>query len=200
MTTRHKETDTHKAITNTRQKNIDDPQKKYRNGTVSKIFNWRAQTGFMAPTSPLIQMWIHRYLVCMIDPLFINVSSPRTYKSRYKKGDKAKIRTQWNSVSVYLIENFTCTCVKSAKCLFRIMTLLIALLVPFCLFSVASLFSLEHYIKLPFYCTPWCSRKTYSRFTTYCSLLFSLTVLQANTTSRIGGRKDPKSSMLVSIH
>ena len=47
-------------------------------------------------TSPLIQMWIktHRYFVCMKDPYLINASSPRTYKSRYKKGDKAKIRTQ----------------------------------------------------------------------------------------------------------
>ena len=52
-------------IANTRQnKNIKDPQKKYRLGTVSKIFYWRALTGLTAPTSPLIQMWIktHRYL------------------------------------------------------------------------------------------------------------------------------------------
>ena len=58
-------------IANTRQnKNIKDPQKKYRLGTVSKIFYWRASTGLTAPTSPLIQMWIqtHRYLVCMKDP------------------------------------------------------------------------------------------------------------------------------------
>ena len=43
--------------------------------------------GLMAPTSPLIQMWIktHRYLVCMKDPLLINASSPKTYKSRYNK-------------------------------------------------------------------------------------------------------------------
>ena len=47
-----------------------DPQKKYRLGTVCKIFYWRAQTGLTAPTSPLLQMWIktHRYLVCMKDP------------------------------------------------------------------------------------------------------------------------------------
>ena len=33
----------HKDIANTRQKkNIKDPQKKYRLGTVSKIFYWRA--------------------------------------------------------------------------------------------------------------------------------------------------------------
>ena len=30
----------------------------------------------------------------MKDLLLIHASSPRTYKSRYKKGDKAKIRTQ----------------------------------------------------------------------------------------------------------
>ena len=47
------------------EKNIKDPQKKCRLGTVSKIFYWRALTGLTAPTSPLIQMWIktHRYLV-----------------------------------------------------------------------------------------------------------------------------------------
>ena len=52
------------------EKNIKDPQKKYSLGTVSKIFYWRALTGFTAPASPLIQMWIktHRYLVCMKDP------------------------------------------------------------------------------------------------------------------------------------
>ena len=40
-----------------------------------------------APTSLLVQMWIktHRCLVCMKDPKLINASSPRTYKSRYKK-------------------------------------------------------------------------------------------------------------------
>ena len=52
------------------EKNIKDPQKKYRLGTVNKIFYWRAETRLTAPTSPLIQMWIktHRYLVCMNDP------------------------------------------------------------------------------------------------------------------------------------
>ena len=36
-------TDAHKDIANTRQnKNIKDPQKKYRLGTVCKIFHWRA--------------------------------------------------------------------------------------------------------------------------------------------------------------
>ena len=38
--------------------NIKDPLKKYRPGTVNKIFYWRANTGFTAATSPLIQMWI----------------------------------------------------------------------------------------------------------------------------------------------
>ena len=42
-TTKHTQTDAHKDIANTRQnKNIKDPQKKYRLGTVSKIFYWRA--------------------------------------------------------------------------------------------------------------------------------------------------------------
>ena len=52
------------------EKNIRDPQKKYRLGTVSKIFYWRAETGLTAPISPLIQMWIktHGFLVCMKDP------------------------------------------------------------------------------------------------------------------------------------
>ena len=45
-----------------------------------------------APASPLVQMWIktHRCLVCMKDPLLINASSPRTYKSRYKKEIKQR--------------------------------------------------------------------------------------------------------------
>ena len=37
----------------TEKKNIKEPQKKYRLGTVSKIFYWRALTGLTAPTSPL---------------------------------------------------------------------------------------------------------------------------------------------------
>ena len=50
-------------IANARQnKNIKDPQKKYRLGTVSKIFYWRALTSFMAPTSPLILMWTRTHL------------------------------------------------------------------------------------------------------------------------------------------
>ena len=43
----------HKDIANTRQnKNIKDSQKKYRRGTVSKLYYWRALTGLTAPTSP----------------------------------------------------------------------------------------------------------------------------------------------------
>ena len=38
----HTNRHTHKGIANTRQKNIKDQQKKYRLGTVSKIFDWRA--------------------------------------------------------------------------------------------------------------------------------------------------------------
>ena len=42
-TTKHIWTDAHKDIANTRQnKNIKDPQKKFRLRTVSKIFYWRA--------------------------------------------------------------------------------------------------------------------------------------------------------------
>ena len=41
VTTRHTLSDVHKGIANERQKNIKDPQKKYRLGTVSKIFYWR---------------------------------------------------------------------------------------------------------------------------------------------------------------
>ena len=35
----------------------------FRVGMVSKIFYWRAQTGFTAPTSPLIQMWIKTHKI-----------------------------------------------------------------------------------------------------------------------------------------
>ena len=41
---------------------IKDPQKKYRLRTVTKIFYWRALTGFTAPTSPLILMWTRKHL------------------------------------------------------------------------------------------------------------------------------------------
>ena len=38
------------------EKNLKDPQRKYRLGTVSKIFYWRALTSLTAPTSPYIQI------------------------------------------------------------------------------------------------------------------------------------------------
>ena len=69
------------------EKNIKDPQKKYRLRTVSKNISLEGLNQFNgAPTSPLVQMWIktHRCLVCMKDPSLIKASSPRTYKSRYK--------------------------------------------------------------------------------------------------------------------
>ena len=50
---------------------INDPQKKYRLGTVSKNILLEGLNRFHdAPTSPLVQMWIktHRCLVCMKDP------------------------------------------------------------------------------------------------------------------------------------
>ena len=45
---------------NTTHKNTNDPQKKYRLGTISKTFYWGggAKTGFIEPFSPLVQMWI----------------------------------------------------------------------------------------------------------------------------------------------
>ena len=58
-------------IANTRQnKNINDPQKKYRLGTVSKIFLYKV---FGLHERPLTYQCI------------INASSPKTYKSRYNK-------------------------------------------------------------------------------------------------------------------
>ena len=45
------------------EKNIKDLQKKYRLGTVSKVFYWRDLTGFTSPTSPLNQMWIKTHEV-----------------------------------------------------------------------------------------------------------------------------------------
>ena len=44
------------------ERSIKDPQKKYRLGTVSKIFYWRAYTSFTEPTSPLILMWTRTHL------------------------------------------------------------------------------------------------------------------------------------------
>ena len=46
----------------TEKETIKDPQKKYRLGTVSKIFNWRAYSSFTAPTSPLILMLTRTHL------------------------------------------------------------------------------------------------------------------------------------------
>ena len=43
--TRHKQTDVHEIITKQDRNNINDPQKKHRLGTVSKILYWRALTG-----------------------------------------------------------------------------------------------------------------------------------------------------------
>ena len=61
--------------------NIKDPQK-------STPLEWSVKyfTGFRAPTSPLIQMWIktHRYLVCMKVPK-INASSPKHINQDIKK-------------------------------------------------------------------------------------------------------------------
>ena len=54
-----------------KKKNIKDPQKKYRLGTIRKNNLLEGFNRFYgAPTSPLNQMWIktHRYLVCMKDP------------------------------------------------------------------------------------------------------------------------------------
>ena len=42
VTTRHIQTDMQIGTANTTEKNIQDPQKKFRLGTVSKIFYWRA--------------------------------------------------------------------------------------------------------------------------------------------------------------
>ena len=59
VTTSHKKTDTHKGITNTRQKNINDPQKKYRLGMVSNNILLKGLNRLHGtPTSPLVQMWI----------------------------------------------------------------------------------------------------------------------------------------------
>ena len=38
VTTRHQQTDVHESITKQDRNNINDPQKKHRLGTVSKIF------------------------------------------------------------------------------------------------------------------------------------------------------------------
>ena len=74
------------------EKNIKDPQKKYRIGTVSKIFlleglNWFCGANF--PFNSDVEQdtkifGLHE------DPLFISNSSLRTYKSRYKKEIKQR--------------------------------------------------------------------------------------------------------------
>ena len=88
MTTRHQQTDVHESITKQDRNSINDPQKKQRLGTVSKTILLEGPNRVNgAQTSLLVQMWIktHRCLVCMKDPYLINASSPRTYKSRYKR-------------------------------------------------------------------------------------------------------------------
>ena len=59
----------HKSAMNRREawqtqdiNNTNDPQKKYRLGTVSKIFYWRAGTSITALTLPLILMWTGTHL------------------------------------------------------------------------------------------------------------------------------------------
>ena len=79
--TKHQQTDMHESITKQDSKNINDLQKKLRLGSVSKNILLEGLNRFNgAPTSPLVQMWImiHRYLVCMKDPLLINASSHNT--------------------------------------------------------------------------------------------------------------------------
>ena len=76
------------SITKQDRNNMNDPQKKRRLGTVSKTILLEGLNRFNgAPTSPLVQMWTEtlRCLVCMKYFSLINASSPRTYKSRYKK-------------------------------------------------------------------------------------------------------------------
>ena len=68
------------SMRNTRYKNTNVPQKKYRREMVSKIILLEVLNRFQpAPTSPLVQMWIktHRCLVCMKDPWLINATSPK---------------------------------------------------------------------------------------------------------------------------
>ena len=93
LTTRHQQTDVHESITKQDRNNINDPQKKHRLGMVSKNISQEGLNRFKCTlTPPLVQMWIktHRYLVCMKYPKLINASSPRTYKSRYKKEIKQR--------------------------------------------------------------------------------------------------------------
>ena len=64
-------TDVHESITKQERNNINDPQKKHRLETASKIILLKGLNRFNgAPTSTLVQMWIktHRCLVCMKYP------------------------------------------------------------------------------------------------------------------------------------
>ena len=68
---RHQQTDLHESITKQDRNNINDPQKKYRIGKVSKNILMEGLNRFNgAPTSPLVQMWIktHCCLVCIKYP------------------------------------------------------------------------------------------------------------------------------------
>ena len=63
-TTRHQQTDVHESITKQDRKNINDPQKKHRLGTVSKNILLEGLNQFNgAPTSPLVQMCIKHIYV-----------------------------------------------------------------------------------------------------------------------------------------
>ena len=95
VTTSHHHINVHESVTKQKRNNINDPQKKHCLGTVSKYILLEGLNRFNgAPTSSLslVQMWIktHKCLVCMKDPLLIKTSSPRTYKSRYKKEIKQR--------------------------------------------------------------------------------------------------------------
>ena len=86
-------TDVYESITKQDRNKINDPQKKHRLGTVSKNILLEGLNQFTgAPTSTFFQMWIKtdRCLVCMKDPKSINASSPRKYKSKYKKEIKQR--------------------------------------------------------------------------------------------------------------
>ena len=75
--------DRRESMTNTRDiNNTNDPQKKYRLGTISKNVLLEGLNQFHgAPTSPLVQMWIktHRCLVCMKKIIYINYINKLNY-------------------------------------------------------------------------------------------------------------------------
>ena len=86
-------TDMYESITKQDRNKINDPQKKHCLGTVNKNILLEGLNRFTgAPTSTFFQMWIKtdRCLVCMKDPKPINASSPRKYKSKYKKEIKQR--------------------------------------------------------------------------------------------------------------